>query len=132
MAHIDWKQVFPQGTSEKGATEEELRQLASTIWLPLSEEEVQAINASQSNPFPSGNPLHATYKPFDPRQWRLPSRLLPPSYLTFLGWSNGGEFTNGDRRFGFFSTADLREFLLSYHVPQYMPGSLGWRWKSGL
>ena len=123
MACIDWKEVFPQGTVQLGTTEEELQDLAATLWMPLTEEEVQTVNASQSNPFPPSDPLHAAYKPFDPRQWQFPSRPLPSSYLSFLGWSNGGEFVNGDRQIGFFSTADLREFLLSYHVPQYMPGS---------
>jgi len=124
MLGIDWKKVFAQSFPERGATQQELRDLVSTISMPLSETEIQAITASQRNPFPVTHPLHTAYKPFDPRQWRLPWRSLPLSYLDFLEWSNGGEFVQGARQFGFFSTAELRNFLLDYSVPRYMPGAL--------
>ena len=131
MKRINWKQMFSQDPPEEGATKEEVQALASTICEPLSAEEIQQINASQSNPFPASDPLHGKYKPFDPRKWQLPSQPLPPSYLDFLRWSNGGEVASGDRQFGFFSTATLREYLLSYNVPQYMPGALPFAFDGG-
>ena len=132
LVRINWKTVFSQHFSAKGATEGDLQALVSTIWQPLSEREVQALVASQSNPFSIDDPLHISYKPFDPRNWRLPSRPLPSSYLDLLRWSNGGAFLSGDRRFDpLFSSSEVREMLLSYHVPQYMPGSLPFAFDGG-
>jgi hypothetical protein len=55
----------------------------------------------------------------------LPDGPLPPSYLSLLRWSDGGSFVNGDHRFDpFLPCSRLREYLLGYHVPQYMPGAL--------
>jgi len=87
--------------------------------------EVAAINAQQRNPFPPADPLHARWYPFDPSQWRIPARPLPPSYRDFLLWSDGGSFRTGERRFdAFLPVGKLREYLLAYHVPQFMPGGL--------
>jgi hypothetical protein len=125
MPGIKWKEVFSQRFPAKGATRDELQALVSTICKPFSEEECRSINAAQSNPFPETDPLHATYKSFDPRKWRPPSKPLPPSYMDFLEWSNGGSFVSGERRFDpFFSTPELRDYLVGYNVPEYMPDSL--------
>jgi hypothetical protein len=125
VSHIRWETVFSQLFPVNGATAADLSDLAATIGKPLSEEEARAVNASQSNPFPETDPLHAAYKPFDPQRWRFPSRPLPLSYVDFLKWSNGGSFVNGERCFDpFFSTPELRSYLVGYHVPQYMPESL--------
>lgn len=125
MPLIKWDQMFSQQFPAKGATAAELLTLASAISQPLSEQEIQAVNASQSNSFPETDPLHNTYNPIECRKWRLPSRPLPCSYLEFLEWSNGGSFVSGERRFDpFFSTSELRDYLVGYNVPQYMPDSL--------
>src|SRR5580704_12917515 len=99
MPRIKWDKMFSQRFPVKGATEAELLALASTISQPLSEQDIHAVNASQSNPFPETDPLHITYKPFDCRKWRLPSKPMPCSYLEFLEWSNGGSFLSGERWF---------------------------------
>lgn len=119
---VEWSHVFEEVMKEKGASEEELTGLVQSIGLPLSQEEINSINSSQHNPFPLSDPLYNLYRPFDPTKWVIPNRPLPRSYLDFLRWSNGGWGRSGRREFGFFGTLDLREFLLSYHVPQYMPG----------
>ena len=103
-----------------GASEEEIRAMVSTLGTPLSAAEISQISASQRNPFPSDHPLYAAYKPLNPSCWRLPDKPLPNSYLDFLRWSNGGEYTHGARRFQFFSSKELRSYLLSYYIPQYM------------
>jgi len=132
MPSIRWENVFTQCFPAMGATKEELQALVSTICKPLSEEEALIINASQSNPFPKTDLLHATYEPFDPRRWRLPLKPLPPSFIGFLQWSNGGSFLSGKRWFDpILSTSDLREYLLSYHIPQYMPESLPFAFDGG-
>jgi hypothetical protein len=125
MPDVVWEKVFSQSFPEKGATEAELKRFMAAISKPLSPREVQAVNASQSNPFPKTDPLHAVYRPFDPRKWQLPSRPLPPTYLDFLRWSNGGTFVNGKRTFNpIFPTSTVRDYLVGYNVPQYMPGAL--------
>lgn len=84
------------------------------------------------NPFPKKHPLHASYKPFDPRKWQIPAKPLPASFLDFLKWSNGGAFINGDQKFDpIFSTKTLRDYLVSYAVPQYMPEALPFAFDGG-
>jgi len=132
MAGVRWNRLFTKRYPAKGATEAELRSLVSSLFSPLTGEEVAAITASQSNPFPASDPLHDTYKPFDPRDWRLPTTPLPASYLDFLRWSNGGSFFSAGRRFDpFFAASELRSHLLGYHVPQYMPGAVPFAFDGG-
>jgi hypothetical protein len=124
-ATIDWPAVFAEAHPKPGATAEDLATVLADLRRPLSGREVGAIARSQSNPFPSDDPLHAAWKPFDASRWKLPDGPLPPSYLSLLRWSDGGSFVNGDRRFDpFLPCSQLRQYLLSYHVPQYMPGAL--------
>lgn len=121
---VDWSEVLDESDRSPGASEAEITEFVSTVGLPLSEAEVAMIYRGQQNPFPASDPLYAAYVPFDPRMWTIPNRPLPPAYLDFLRWSNGGEFQNGERCFQFFSTREVRELLLSYNLPQYMPGAL--------
>jgi len=122
---IKWDDLFSQCFPANGATADDLTALSVNLRAPLSEEEVRAVNTSQMNPFSEMDLLHATYKPFDPRKWLLPSKPLPSSYADFLKWSNGGSFVSGERRFDpFFSTSELRAYLVGYNVPQYMPEAL--------
>jgi hypothetical protein len=97
--------VFDEARPESGASDAEIKRFVATIGQPLSAEEIEAVNLSQRNPFPKGDPL----------------------YLAFLRWSNGGWFRSGEREFGFFPTqgpSGVREMMLAYHLPQYMPGAL--------
>jgi hypothetical protein len=125
MARNKWEKLFSKRFPCKGATKAELKALTSTIGQPLSEAEVQGVNASQRNPFNPKHALHATWKPFDPRTWQIPAHPLPATFLDFLKWSNGGAFINGERTFDpIFSTTTLRDYLVGYCVPKYMPGAL--------
>ncbi|MGE0610159.1 MAG: SMI1/KNR4 family protein [Pirellulales bacterium] len=58
----------------------------------------------------------------------MPDRPLPESYLSFLSWSNGGEFRQGQRWMQFFPLFDerhgVRAIMLAYELPQCMPGAL--------
>src|SRR5438105_4911264 len=120
-AMIEWPTVFAEAHAQPGISEEDLAAALADLRRPLSKEEVDAIAGSQSNPFPKRDPMHAAWTPFDPRGWRLPDRPLPPSYLSFLRWSDGGVFINADRSFNpFLACGKLREYLLCYHVPEYM------------
>ena len=85
-------------------------------------------NRGQRNAFPKHDPLHASWRPFDPSAWTIPARPLPPSYLSFIKWSNGGEFRTGERWFQFFPILDpthgVGEMLLAYELPQYISHAL--------
>src|SRR5262245_33058284 len=125
---MDWRSVFDEAQPEPGASDAEIERFAASIGRPLTAAEVEEVNRSQQNPYPADDPLYAAYRPFDPSSWVVPSRPLPPAYLSFLRWSNGGWFRAGEREFGFFPTADptggVRAMLLAYHLPEYMPGAL--------
>ena len=88
MPPSEWEKLFAHRFPSKGATKAELQAFVSSISQPLSAAEVQAINASQHNPFPKKDPLYATWKPYDPRKWCIPTKPLPASFLDFLKWSN--------------------------------------------
>lgn len=128
---MKWGEIFDETIQEIGATESEIHLFRETIRQPLTERELGEIASSQSNPFPEGHELHAHYRPFDAKKWILPSRPLPSSFLDFLRWSNGCWARTGKREFGFFSTFDLREMMLAYHVPQYMPHAIPFAFNGG-
>jgi hypothetical protein len=129
---IAWSQVFQTSHPEPGADEGEVLALADSISRPLSEEEIASINGAQVNPFRPSNPLARFYRPYDCREWELPARPLPPAYLDFLRWSNGGSFFNEDRAFDpMFSASKVREYLLGYEMPHYMPGVVPFAFDGG-
>jgi SMI1 / KNR4 family (SUKH-1) len=125
---VAWHSVFDEAHPVKGASAGELELFVASVSQPLTPMEIEAINRSQRNPFPEGDPLHAPWRPFDPSVWVLPNRPLPASYLDFLTFSNGGEFCSGDWRFQFFpalgQSHGVRAMMLAYHVPEYMPSAL--------
>ena len=124
---MDWLSVFDEARPDRGASDVEVQHFVVSIAQPLSQAEIDEINRSQRNPFPEGDPLHAVYRSLDPSVWVLPKQALPPAYLAFLRYSNGGWFRSGDREFGFFGTAGpggVRDMTLAYQVPQYMSGAL--------
>jgi hypothetical protein len=125
---MDWLTVFDEAHPKAGASDAEIAHLVASVRQPLSDAELAAVNRSQKNPFPKGDPLYFAYRPFDPTRWVIPNRPLPSPYLAFLRWSNGGEFRTGDRWFQFFPALDpndgVRAMLLAYHLPQYIPQAL--------
>lgn len=132
---MDWSSIFDESRPASGASDADIDRFVATIGQPLSVAEVAEVNCSQRNPFPASDPLYATYRPFDPSNWMMPNRPLPPDYLSFLRWSNGGWCRAEDREFGFFPTAHptggVREMILAYHLPQYMPGAVPFAFNGG-
>lgn len=60
---------------------------------------------------------------------RLPNtspsiRDLPESYVMLLARSNGGGFTIGEREVAYFDPKTIRDYLVDYQFPIYMPGAL--------
>lgn len=123
---INWNNIFDEAYTRSGATEDEIDEFIATALSPLSNEEIETICNSQSNPFPESNPLYATWKPFDPAEWTIPDRPFPPAYLSLLRWSNGADCRTGENLFQFFPALDsghgVRAMMLGYHVPEYLPG----------
>ncbi len=129
--NIDWDSIFDEARRDNGATDSELTLLGSSLRESLNSSELRSIAASQMNPFPKGDPLYESYRAFDPSLWVLPQQSLPPSYLSLLKWSNGGWCRTGEREFGYFGTTDIREMLIAYHLPQYMPHALPFAFNGG-
>src|SRR5436190_2049886 len=100
--NLVWHRIFDESYPEPGASPAEVALLVPEIARPLSGAEIEEINRGQGNPFPTGDPLHANYRPFDATTWTLPPWPLPNAYLSFLQHSNGGEFRTGERWFQFF------------------------------
>ena len=113
MSDIDRSSVFERTHAEQGANESEIRAMLETALAPLTLEEINEINAAHPKPWG------------DPREWVIPDRPFPESYLSFLRWSNGGSFFNGERKFdGFFPADKIREYLLCYWIPMKMAGTV--------
>ncbi len=123
-----WDTFFDTSTNADGASSEVIAEFSHTALRPLSIDEVAEVNVTQQNPFLASDPLHSTYQPFDAANWTMPPFSFPNSYLSFLRWSNGGNFTKGDREFGFFpaldATCGVRTMMHAYHIPEYMQNAV--------
>lgn len=132
---MDWLTVFDEAYPEAGASESEIAWFVASVGQPLSDEELAYVNGSQQNPFPKNDPLYTAYRPFDASLWTIPNRPLPPAYLEFLRWSNGGEFRTGEHWLQFFAALNrihgVRAMLLGYCFPQYIPGALPFAMSGG-
>jgi hypothetical protein len=131
---IDWSTVFESAKPMKGATAAKVAEFVATLGLPLTPAEIERVNESLGNPYPTTDPHHATWQPSqscNPASWVMPAnRPVPPSYLSFVRYADGGDFQNGDRRFQMWGTG-LREFLLCYNVPPYMPLAVPFAFSGG-
>lgn len=125
---MDWALVFDEAHPVPGASDAVIRQFVAEVLRPLSAAEIRESNAVQNNPFPKGDPLYSTWKPYDAAKWAIPVGPLPMAYLSLLRWSNGGEFSAGERLFQFFPALDkqhgVRAMMLGYCIPEYMPGAV--------
>ena len=122
---IDWLKVFEEVQHRPpGATANDLAALIAALERPMSPEEVREHIVWQTNPRPANRPGRASDQPIDPTGWALPAAPLPQSYLELLQWSNGPSFLTGERQFTFFGCGDMRDYLVHYQFPEYMPGAI--------
>jgi hypothetical protein len=128
---MDWWSVFERIMPAAPATDDDIEFLQNGVLAPLTPEEVAAAVAVQHNPFPVSDPLRGSYKPFDPAAWILPRRRFPSAFAEFLQWSNGGCFSNDVRELDIFGTSSIRDYLLGYNLPQYMPGAVPFAFDGG-
>jgi hypothetical protein len=127
---IDWTTVFEEARPEPGASQREIATFLGGLGQPLSAAEIAEVNRFQRNPFSASDPHHATWAPFDPSGWQMPDRPVPASYVSFLRWSDGGTFRNGDRYFQMYGTG-LRQMMIDRNIPQYMPRALPFAFNGG-
>lgn len=108
---------WPEGLTaypESPATEAEIAALVESVSAPLTELEIAELQAVRR--------AIAGDVGFDPASWPLPGRPLPDSYLAFLRYSNGGFFSGLHRNFdSLFKTDEVREYMLGYDIPRWMP-----------
>ncbi|QDT91751.1 SMI1/KNR4 family protein [Gimesia algae] len=128
---MDWNHVFQHVAKEIPATDDDITYLQKSVLAPLVKSEITEINSEQQNPFLETNPLYEEYQPFDPSKWDIPMRPFPDAFVAFLKWSNGGDFVRGEREFGMFGTKSIREYLLAYQIPEYMPGAVPFAFDGG-
>ena len=121
----NWRELFDEVYHQPPpATNEEVAALLGALAQPLSDAELEETVRSQRNPFSPGDDLFSRWAPFDPRSWSFFSVALPGAYESLLRWSNGPSVRTGSREFGFFGSLELREYLLAYNFPEYMPGAI--------
>jgi hypothetical protein len=122
MSPVDWSTLFEAAYPELGASEADLHFLVQSLQRPISQAElgqIQQRHARWRERHPS------SVLRFHPTSWRIPGKPLPQSYLDFLRWSNGGAFGQGERWFDrFFTTGEVRGYMLAYDVPEHLPGAV--------
>jgi len=115
-------QIFPGQWRSSGADAQEIGRFMADLRRPLSATEVDEIRMQRRSDVAAP----------DPSTWRLPQRPLPETYLQFLAWSNDGRcFVNGQRELGFFTTRNLRQMMLEYEFPCFMPEALPFAMNGG-
>lgn len=117
-----WGTLFDDGQPKAGASEEEIAEMISNLGQPLNADEVAQVNHFQAQY--SGDP-------FDPSLWQMPAdRPIPESYVSFVRWSNGGNFEQGDRYFQMWGVG-LRDMMLAFSTPEYVPGFVPFAFNGG-
>lgn len=108
---INWNDIFNKNYQKnKGVTDDELQIFLRTWNIPLSNIEY--------------NEMKPLIVKFGIEKYDFPQRKLPLSYIDFLKYSNGGDFSNKERYFQFFNVEELRTYNLAYETPIYMNGFL--------
>jgi hypothetical protein len=114
VADVNWNALFDEAYPEPGVPPTYLADniIEQVVFGPLSEAELKEVRGRHGPDDP------------DPATWSFPTRPFPPSYRSFLAWSNGGTFVTGEREFQMLMAQELREYLLLYDVPGLMPGAV--------
>jgi hypothetical protein len=129
---MDWAALFDEMLPEPGASDQQIAALTHGLKQPLSQVERDAVTLNHIPVAHRTVPLPPVQLPFDIDLWVMPKRKLPQSFLAFLRWSNGGYFRNGTRQFAnIFSTVEIREMMLAYEFPQYMPQAVPFAFDGG-
>ncbi len=115
--HMKWDDAL-RSVPVSGASDAEIRSFVESVFAPLTESEIRELIDEHQKVVGEGR----FDPPFSPHQWILPKCPLPTEYLDFLQWSNGGYFEGTDRDLDpLFSTKEVRDYMLGYSVPHWMP-----------
>lgn len=109
MTPTDWAAVFDHAERNPPLDPDLRDAVSASVCTHLDPDEAAAVR-DEAGP--------------DPDAWSFPARPLPPSYLDFLGWSNGGFFLTGDRELQMLAAEELREYMVTYRLPYQIPGSV--------
>lgn len=109
MALPNWPDLFDVIDRRPGVPEAWFPGISGSVTTPVQPDELAEL---------AGRDLP------DPSAWRFPAGELPPSYLAFLAWSNGGTFVAGDREWGLLAAEELRPYMLDYALPYHLPGAV--------
>ncbi|MEZ6056979.1 MAG: SMI1/KNR4 family protein [Planctomycetaceae bacterium] len=125
---MNWTEYFDNCRTEPGATDSEIDTFVLTVSAPLTSSEVQELLEEHRQVVGDG----CFDPPFKPESWRLPTRSLPSGYLDLLRFSNGGFFDGQHRDLDpLFSTREVRDYMLGYSVPHWMPMTLPFAFDGG-
>ena len=127
---FEWASIFDEVQRAEPASEQDVSELRSYLCSPLTDIERSEI-AVQINPFRQSTPEYTAWLPVTPTKWRLPECDLPNDFKDFLRWSNGGWARTGEREFGFFGIAGIRDYMLRYLFPEYLPGAVPFAFNGG-
>ena len=110
------------------ATDEDIATFVNSIFAPLTDGEIDNLTVEHKKIVGDG----CFDPPFNPANWMLPHLSLPNSYLEFLQFSNGGSFCGVHRDFDpLFSTNEIRDYMLGYSIPHWMPLALPFAFDGG-
>ena len=105
---------------EAPAADNDIAVFVESVFAPLTDSEIEDLVHEHKKIVGDGN----FDPPFDPSLWQLPNHKLPDSYLEFLRFSNGGFFGGENRDLDpLFTTHQVREYMLAYSIPHWMPKS---------
>lgn len=125
---MDWTDVFVEAQPKPGATSDDINTFVQNVCSPISSTEIQELTARHQSAVGDG----VFDPPFDPSVWKLASRPFPAIYLEFLQYSNGGFFRGHHRDLDpFFSTHEVRDYMLGYSVPHWLPQALPFAFDGG-
>jgi hypothetical protein len=114
LADVDWATVFAEVNRKEGGLDPQaLAAALAGIQRPFERDEIEEMLAIE----PEIDSLQNSLAQVEDR-W-------PGSWLSFLNWSNGGDFINGDRGFqDMFSVDQVREYTTCYGVAAFLPGAI--------
>jgi hypothetical protein len=120
---FDWSNLLRHnGPHRAGATDETVVQSSFAPFHPITPVEIQQVRDCDRNPWLPGTPEYNAWAPTDASGWVFPVGPFPPSYLSLVRWSNGGDFLAGDRRFlRIVGIEGIRAKMFELLSPQYMP-----------
>ena len=103
---------------EAPASDFDIAAFVESVFAPLTAEEIDDLTQEHRKMVGDGH----FDPPFEPAAWQLPKFKLPDSYVNFLRFSNGGFFAGAHREFDpMFTTREVREYMLAYSIPHWMP-----------